>query len=106
MEAAFQLIEQQGYHGTGINRIIKESGTPKGSLYYYFPDGKEQLVAEAVEEHGQALVGRIQGALEDAKDPAEVIQQIFVKLAEKLDQSHCTQAGFLGHSCTFSGCTA
>ena len=34
--AAF-LFQKNGYHATGLNEIIKESGTPKGSLYYYFP---------------------------------------------------------------------
>ena len=42
------LLEKQGYPATGLNEIVKESGAPKGSLYYYFPDGKEQIVSEAV----------------------------------------------------------
>lgn len=45
---ASKLFQKQGYHGTGLNQIIKESGCPKGSLYYYFPEGKEQLVEEAI----------------------------------------------------------
>ncbi|GAA3331467.1 hypothetical protein GCM10020331_088170 [Ectobacillus funiculus] len=43
--AFFQL---QGYHATGLNQILTESETPKGSLYYHFPNGKEQLAIEAV----------------------------------------------------------
>jgi len=30
-----RLIEKQGYHATGLNEIIKDSGAPKGSLYYF-----------------------------------------------------------------------
>lgn len=93
MEATFHLIEQQGYHGTGLNQIIKESGAPKGSLYYYFPNGKEELVAEAIKEYGQSLINRIQSVLIDATDPAEVTQLIFINLAKKMDESQCTKAG-------------
>ncbi|MGM9925114.1 MAG: TetR/AcrR family transcriptional regulator [Bacillus sp. (in: firmicutes)] len=48
LEAATQLFHLQGYHATGLNQILKESGAPKGSLYYHFPNGKEQLAIEAV----------------------------------------------------------
>ncbi|WP_257351117.1 TetR/AcrR family transcriptional regulator [Pseudalkalibacillus decolorationis] len=93
IEATFNLIEQQGYHGTGLNQIIKESGAPKGSLYYYFPDGKEQLVSEAIELYGQALAERIRGVLKNADNPAEIIKLIFTNFAKKLDASGCTKSG-------------
>ena len=43
-----KLLRRQGYHGTGLNQIVAEAAAPKGSMYFHFPGGKEQLVAEAV----------------------------------------------------------
>jgi TetR/AcrR family transcriptional regulator, lmrAB and yxaGH operons repressor len=43
-----KLLQRQGYHGTGLNQIVAEADAPKGSLYFHFPGGKEQLVAEAL----------------------------------------------------------
>ena len=41
--AACELLEQKGFHATSINDIVERSQAPKGSLYYYFPDGKDQI---------------------------------------------------------------
>lgn len=50
--AAATLFRRQGYAATGINEIVAASGAPKGSLYHYFPGGKEQLGEEAVRHAG------------------------------------------------------
>ena len=31
------LISKHGFGAVGLARILKESGVPKGSFYYYFP---------------------------------------------------------------------
>ena len=52
VEAAIALFRERGYAATGIAEILQKSGAPKGSLYYYFPDGKEAVGAEAVRVAG------------------------------------------------------
>jgi len=43
-----KLLERQGFHGTGLNQILDEANAPKGSMYFHFPGGKNQLAAEAI----------------------------------------------------------
>lgn len=48
LEKAEELILEFGYYQTGVNELIQATGISKGSLYYYFPKGKEALFALAV----------------------------------------------------------
>lgn len=49
VHTSMRLFRRQGYASTGLQQILAESGAPKGSLYYYFPSGKEGLAEAAVE---------------------------------------------------------
>ena len=41
IDATITLLRRSGLSGAGINEIVRESGAPKGSLYHFFPDGKQ-----------------------------------------------------------------
>ncbi len=45
-----RIMRSKGYYGTGIREILEAANVPKGSLYHHFPMGKDDLVAEALEE--------------------------------------------------------
>ena len=50
IEATALLLRQRGYHGTSLNDILNASGAPRGSLYFHFPGGKDQLVIEVTRD--------------------------------------------------------
>jgi AcrR family transcriptional regulator len=57
--SAAQLIRRQGVSATGVREVVAHAGAPRGSVQHYFPDGKEQLVNEAVDWAGRYAGSRI-----------------------------------------------
>ena len=87
LQTTCALLEKQGYHGTGLNEIVKESGAPKGSLYYYFPDGKEQITAEAVLQSGKETAERIRMGLKENSSASRAVYDFVLKVADNVELS-------------------
>ncbi|RPI89650.1 MAG: TetR/AcrR family transcriptional regulator [Chloroflexi bacterium] len=87
LQTTCDLLEKQGYHGTALNEIVKESGAPKGSLYYYFPEGKEQITAEAVRQSGQVTSQRIRAGLAAGSDASQDVYDLILLIAENVERS-------------------
>jgi len=87
LQTTRSLLEKQGYHGTGLNEIIKKSGAPKGSLYHYFPEGKEQIVAEAVSQSGIETAERIRSGLTGSSSASRAIYDFILLVAENVERS-------------------
>lgn len=85
IETASRLFETKGYYATGLNEILKESGSPKGSLYYHFPKGKEELALEAINLAGKKIRKNISSTLNNFEDPVEAIVRNIEKLASMID---------------------
>jgi AcrR family transcriptional regulator len=58
VETTADLFRRQGYVGTGVKQIVEEAGSPFGSLYHFFPGGKEELGAETIRWSG-GVYGRL-----------------------------------------------
>jgi TetR/AcrR family transcriptional repressor of lmrAB and yxaGH operons len=93
IQATCSLMEKQGYHATGVNEILRVSGAPKGSLYYYFPEGKEALVQEAISQTTQELVERIRENLALFPDPVEAVQVFVSRIADHIELSQFSAGG-------------
>jgi TetR/AcrR family transcriptional repressor of lmrAB and yxaGH operons len=93
METTCTLLEVQGYQATGLNQIIRESGAPRGSLYYYFPGGKEGLVAEAVARTGVVVRERIEHELDAVQDTAAAVEGFVRSLAKHVEVSGFRSGG-------------
>lgn len=86
IDTASSLFANQGYHATGISEILKKSNAPKGSLYYYFPQGKEQLAQEALQKTAEKISTEILDVLSKASTPLEGLQQHLIYIAQKIEK--------------------
>jgi TetR/AcrR family transcriptional repressor of lmrAB and yxaGH operons len=74
VRAAATLFRRNGYAATGINEIAEVAGAPKGSLYHYFPDGKDGIGEAAVRFAGKGLVVTLEKLEAEHKSTAQMIQ--------------------------------
>jgi TetR/AcrR family transcriptional repressor of lmrAB and yxaGH operons len=87
IEAMCDLLELQGYHATGLNELIKVSGAPRGSLYYYFPDGKDGLTVEAIARTGKLVAERIRRGLAVSAQPGAAVRAFVEQVAAAVEAS-------------------
>jgi TetR/AcrR family transcriptional repressor of lmrAB and yxaGH operons len=84
IRTAAGLFRAQGYHATGLNQVLAEGALPKGSLYFHFPGGKEQLAVESVRLSGRELGEGIAAALASTPEPAAALERVLALLGEHL----------------------
>jgi TetR/AcrR family transcriptional repressor of lmrAB and yxaGH operons len=87
LDTAADLFHSQGYHATGLTQLTTAGGAPKGSLYFHFPGGKEQLAAEAVRLSSERTGALLAAILRDAPDVATAIDRTAAALAAFLTES-------------------
>lgn len=74
VRAAASLFRRNGFAATGINEIVKVSGAPKGSLYHYFPNGKDEIAVAAVQFAGNGLVATLEKLYQEQQSAAALVQ--------------------------------
>jgi AcrR family transcriptional regulator len=82
---AERLFRIQGYTATGLNQIIEESGSPKGSFYFHFPRGKAQLAEEAIDRYVASRIAVLRDiSANTAGDARKFVHQIFSAFATEM----------------------
>ena len=60
--SAAEVMRERGAAGVTIDEVLARSGAPRGSVYYHFPEGRNQILAEALQYAGDAIAGVIDEA--------------------------------------------
>jgi TetR/AcrR family transcriptional regulator, lmrAB and yxaGH operons repressor len=81
------LLRHRGYAATGLNEIVALSGAPRGSLYFHFPGGKEELAAAAMDRSGEQLGWAIEAILASSGSLGEGVGRLVDALAAGLEAS-------------------
>lgn len=87
-----RLIQRQGYVGTGIKQIAKEAEATLGSVYHFFPGGKEAVAVAALTYSAEEFADMLREGLgpAGADDPAAAIAHCADELAVALRESGWT----------------
>lgn len=75
IDGAVYLLSRGGLQQTSFSTVLEQSGAPRGSIYHHFPDGKDQLVSEAVAASGARSIAMITAW---RGEPADVIAARFL----------------------------
>ena len=60
--SAAAVMRERGAAGVTIDEVLARSGAPRGSVYYHFPGGRNQILVEALQYAGDAIAGVIDEA--------------------------------------------
>lgn len=71
-----ELMRTKGFAATGINELVAVSRSPKGSIYHYFPGGKDQIAAEAIRRSGDEAAGATRAAFQRHRTPRAAVRAI------------------------------
>jgi len=83
--ASAELMRRGGYAGTGLKQVVKEAGAPFGSLYHFFPGGKEQLADEVLRSGGAFFLALFEYIADEAGgDPVRMVEDFFRGAGETL----------------------
>ena len=86
IQTANDLFYRQGYHQTGINQIIEESGVAKATFYSNFKS-KEELGVEYLRERDRIDTNATKDAVNSIKEPYVRYMSIIKGLLEYMKET-------------------
>lgn len=87
IHAAAELFRQRGYHATAFSDVIHASGAPRGSTYFHFPGGKQELAREAIALAGDEIEELVALAADRADGPGSLVRTLGDLVAARMEAS-------------------
>jgi TetR/AcrR family transcriptional regulator, lmrAB and yxaGH operons repressor len=86
--AARRLFREHGYLGTALSEVITESAAPRGSIYFHFPGGKDELANEVTLLHAGDHIAHINRAAAATNTAGELIETFISRIRNELIASN------------------
>lgn len=87
LKSAADLFSRQGFGATGIKAVLAAAQAPYGSLYHFFPGGKQELGAAALTYGGGRYRELLDSVYPEDADVVEATAASFRRAAELLQES-------------------
>jgi AcrR family transcriptional regulator len=79
-----ELFRRQGYAGTGLKQIAAESDATLGSIYHFFPGGKQHLADDVLRAGGRFFLALYESIAAAASDLVSAVRDFFAGAGETL----------------------
>jgi AcrR family transcriptional regulator len=86
--AARRLFREHGYVGTALSDVVTESAAPRGSVYFHFPGGKEELATEVTLVHAADAIAHVNRAAGSTRTAAQLIEAFMGRFRDELVASN------------------
>ncbi len=101
VDTAAELFARHGFHATGINRVLKESGVAKMTLYKHFRS-KDELILAALRRRDERFRNWFVRTVEElGRTPRERLLALFDALEEWLARPDFAGCTFINASAEF-----
>ncbi len=81
-----ELLREHGGGDVSLSMVLDACGAQKGSLYHFFPGGKEELVAAAVKKMHACATSHIRQSIEQTRSAAEGMRRHLIQIAKLIDR--------------------
>jgi len=92
VESASELFSRHGYAATGVKAVLTAAHAPYGSLYHFFPGGKQQLGVAALDHGGARYLAMLEAVYPPGADVVEATTASFVEAADLLESTDYADA--------------
>ena len=92
LRASAELFRRHGYAGTGLKAILAASDAPYGSLYHFFPGGKEELGVAALRTGGVTYRELVESFFAEGVDVVDATQSFFEGAVELVEATNFADA--------------
>ncbi len=85
------MLLQQGYNGLGIQELLDQTGTPRGSFYHFFRS-KEDFALQVIDRYMEEVHAGLKACVSDSSlEPLQRARRFF-----ELSRDKYAQDGYLG----------
>ncbi len=92
LDSTAELFRRQGYSATGMKQIAAEASAPFGSVYHFFPGGKEELGAETIRTSGRLYMQLFAVVIAENPQVLDAVEGFFSGAGETLRETDYADA--------------
>ena len=85
------LLLRRGGVDVSLSSVLQACGANKGSLYHFFPNGKDELLVAAMQQQAECALSSNKAILESSSTTSEAVVKLLQSLAKMVESKDCPE---------------